>query len=172
MVFFRHGEKPSGGYGQLTCQGLNRALALHSTLTQQFGTPQFLFAPNPLPKISDAAGSFHYVRPIATIEPAAIRLGLPINAQYGYSDIAGLQTELLGTTYASATVFVSWEYQKLQELVQNLMNLYGGGAAVPAWPSTDYDSIYVVRLTRSGGAISAQFEHDFEGLNGLSTSCP
>ena len=28
IVFFRHAEKPSGGYGQLTCQGLNRALAL------------------------------------------------------------------------------------------------------------------------------------------------
>ena len=24
IVFFRHGEKPSGGLGQLTCQGLNR----------------------------------------------------------------------------------------------------------------------------------------------------
>ena len=26
IVFLRHGEKPSGGYGQLTCQGFNRAL--------------------------------------------------------------------------------------------------------------------------------------------------
>ncbi|HMD36804.1 MAG TPA: hypothetical protein VKH42_17645, partial [Vicinamibacterales bacterium] len=163
LVFFRHGEKPSGGYGQLTCQGLNRALALHSTLTRQFGTPQFMFAPNPLPAIGDPAGSFDYVRPLATIEPTAIRLGLPVNAQYGYSDVTGLQTELLSTTYASATVFINWEHQKLQQLVQNLMNLYGGGAAVPAWSSTDYDSVYVVRLTRTGGAISAQFEHDFEG---------
>ena len=172
LVFFRHGEKPSGGYGQLTCQGLNRALALHSTLTRQFGTPQFLFAPNPLPKVSDAAGNFYYVRALATIEPTAIRLGLPVNAQYGYSDITGLQTELLSTTYASATVFISWEYQKLQQLVQNLMNSYGGGASVPAWSSTDYDSIYVVRLARGSGTISAQFEHDFEGLNGEPTSCP
>jgi hypothetical protein len=52
------------------------------------------------------------------------------------------------------------------------MNQYGGGATVPAWSSTDYDSIYVVRLTRDGSAIGAVFEHDFEGLNGLSTSCP
>jgi hypothetical protein len=172
MVFFRHGEKPSGGYGQLTCQGLQRALALHSTLTRQFGTPQYLFAPNPIPKVNDSAGSFYYVRPLATIEPTAIRLGMPVNAQHGYTDITGLQTELLSTTYASATVFISWEHIKLQQLVQNLMNQYGGGSVVPAWASTDYDSIYVVRLTRDGGVTTATFEHDYEGLNGLPTTCP
>jgi hypothetical protein len=26
IVFVRHGEKPQGGFGQLNCQGLNRAL--------------------------------------------------------------------------------------------------------------------------------------------------
>ena len=31
-MFLRHGEKPSGGYGQLTCQGLNRSLALPDIL--------------------------------------------------------------------------------------------------------------------------------------------
>ena len=125
-----------------------------------------------MPKVNDAAGSFYYVRPLATIEPTAIRLGMPVNAQYGYTDIAALQTELTSTAYASATVFVSWEHLKLQELVQNLMNAYGSGVIVPAWPSTDYDSIYVVRLTNSGGTITAQFEHDFEGLDGLPTTCP
>src|SRR3954463_4195806 len=146
LVFFRHGEKPSGGYGQLTCQGLNRALALHSTLTRQFGTPQFMFAPNPLPAIGDPAGSFDYVRPLATIEPTAIRLGMPVNAQYGFSDITGLQNTLLSSTYASATVFIAWEHLKLQEVVQNIMNTYGSGITVPAWSSGDYDSLYVVRV--------------------------
>jgi hypothetical protein len=172
LVFFRHGEKPTGGYGQITCQGLQRALALPDVLTRQFGTPQYLFAPNPLPKVNDQAGSFYYVRPLATIEPTAIRLGMPVNAQYGYSDINGLQSELLSSTYATATIFISWEHLKLQELVQNIMNAYGGGSTVPAWPSGDYDSLYVVRITRNGGAITAQFEHDFEGLNGLPTTCP
>ena len=172
LVFFRHGEKPSGGYGQITCQGLQRALALPAVLGRQFGTPQFLFAPNPSPKVTDTAGSFYYVRPLATIEPTAIRLGMPVNAQYGYDDITSLQTELVSSTYASATVFLSWEHLKLQALVQNLMNAYGGGASVPAWASTDYDSIYVVRLARSGSSVTATFEHDFEGLNGLPTTCP
>jgi len=172
MVFFRHGEKPSGGYGQLTCQGLQRALALHSTLTRQFGTPHFLFAPNPIPKVTDPAGSFYYVRPLATIEPTAIRLGMPVNAQYGHTDVTGLQTELVSTKYASATVFISWEHVMLQRTVQNLMNQYGGGFVVPEWPGTDYDSIFIVRLTRDAGVPTATFEHGFEGLNGMSTTCP
>jgi hypothetical protein len=172
LVFMRHGEKPSGGYGQITCQGLQRALALPDVLTTRFGTPQYIFAPNPSPKVTDPAGSFYYVRPLATIEPTAIKLGMPINAQYGYSDIAGLQAELLKSTYASSTIFIAWEHLKLKDLVQNLMNVYGGGATVPSWGSTDFDSLYVVTLTKTGGAITATFDHQYEGLNGLSTSCP
>jgi hypothetical protein len=172
IVFFRHGEKPSAGEGQLTCQGLNRSLALPGVLAAHFGTPQFLFAPNPTVMVPDSAGSFDYVRPIATIEPTAIRLGLPLNTQYGYTDITGLQAELTRSTYARATVFVAWEHLSLQSLVQKLMNAYGGGLTVPAWASTDFDSLYVVRLTNVGGTITAQFEHDLEGLNGLSTTCP
>ena len=40
IVCIRHGEKPPGGLGQLTCQGLNRALALPKVLLGKFGTPQ------------------------------------------------------------------------------------------------------------------------------------
>jgi hypothetical protein len=40
IVFIRHGEKPSGGYGQITCQGLNRALALPDVLLAKYGKPK------------------------------------------------------------------------------------------------------------------------------------
>src|SRR6187549_3189632 len=78
IVFFRHGEKPSGGYGQLTCQGLNRALALPPVLSAKYGRPHCMYAPNPAVTVSDPAGTFYYVRPLATIEPTAIRLGMPV----------------------------------------------------------------------------------------------
>jgi hypothetical protein len=172
LIFFRHGEKPAGGYGQITCQGLQRALALPNVLIARYGTPDYLFAPNPLPRITDPAGSFSYVRPLATIEPTAIRLGLPVNAQYGYSEITALQNELLSPSYVSSVVFVSWEHLKLRELVQNIMNAYGEGAAVPPWPAEDYDSLYIVRLTNTGGTITAQFQQDYQGLDGLPTTCP
>jgi hypothetical protein len=172
IVFFRHGEKPSGGYGQLTCQGLQRALALPQVLIGRYGAPQYLFAPNPTVMVPDAAGSFYYVRPIATIEPTAIRLGLPLNTRYGYNDAAGIQAELTSGAYASSTVFVAWEHQYLVTIVQNIMNAYGGGTAVPPWTSGDYDGLYIVRLTHANGTTSAQFSRESEGLNNLSTICP
>jgi hypothetical protein len=172
IVFLRHGEKPSGGYGQITCQGLRRALALPPVLTGRFGKPNFIFAPNPVPKVGDVAGNFYYVRPLATIEPTAISLGMPVHAGYGFTDVAGIKAELTNPAYASSTIFVAWEHLKLVEIVQSIMNTYGGGQTVPAWPSGDYDSLYVVTLTNSGGTITATFDQQVEGLNNLPTSCP
>jgi hypothetical protein len=172
IVLFRHGEKPSGGYGQLTCQGLNRALALPPVLIAKYGRPAYLYAPSPAVKVSDPAGSFYYVRPLATIEPTAVQLGMPVNTKYGYNAIASLQAALITPTLADATIFVAWEHLQLQKMVQNIMNSYGGHAVVPAWPSTDYDSLFVVRVDYVGTTISAQFQHEAEGLNGQPTTCP
>jgi hypothetical protein len=172
IVFFRHGEKPSGGLGQLTCQGLNRALALPDVLLAKFGTPDYLYAPNPAIKMSDPAGSFYYVRPLATIEPVAIRSGRSVNTRYGYNDVNGLRQVLIMSSKANSTIFVSWEHAYLVKIVQSIMNAYGGGETVPAWTSGDYDSLYILRLTYANGTIDAQFERDREGLNGLPTSCP
>src|SRR5436190_20102980 len=94
IVSFRHGEKPSGGYGQLTCQGFNRALALPTVLLANYGRPAYLYAPNPAVKVSDPAGSFYYVRPLATIEPTAVKLGMSINTRYAFNDRAGLEAIL------------------------------------------------------------------------------
>jgi hypothetical protein len=172
IVFLRHGEKPAGGYGQLTCQGLQRALALPSVLIGRYGRAQNIFAPNPLPKVSDSAGDFDYVRALTAIEPTAIALGLPVNAEIGYSDVAGLRAALLDPALASSTVFVSWEHLRLVEVVQSIMDTYGSGVTVPAWTSGDYDSLYVVRLRNVGGTVTASFERDVEGLNGVPTTCP
>jgi hypothetical protein len=172
IVFFRHGEKPSGGYGQLTCQGLNRALALPDVLLAKFDRPSYLYAANPAVKISDPAGSFYYVRPLATIEPTAIRLGLSVNTNYGYNNVSGLQSILITSAKANTTIFVSWEHAYLVKVVQSIMNAYGGGVVVPAWTTGDYDSLYIVHVDYSSGTPSATFERDHEGLNGLPTTCP
>ena len=172
IVFMRHGEKPSGGYGQITCQGLNRALQLPDVLLAKYGKPNYIYAPNPTVKISDPAGSFYYLRPLATIEPTAIRLGMNVWTKYGYNDIASLQSALITSTKATSTIFVAWEHQWLQKAVQNIMNAYGGGATVPAWTSGDYDSLYVVRVDYIGSSITARFQLDRQGLNNQLTSCP
>lgn len=172
IVFLRHGEKPSNGYGQLTCQGLNRSLALPPVLTSKYGNAQYVFAPNPAVQVADPAGSFYYVRPLATIEPTAVRLGLPVNTEYGYTDVTGMQNELTSSTYASSTIFVAWEHEYLPEIAQAILNQFGAGVTVPAWTYGDYDTLYIVKITRTGSSTTAQFSLDAEGLNGQSTTCP
>jgi hypothetical protein len=173
IVFFRHGEKPSGGYGQLTCQGLNRALALPDVLLSRFPTPSYLYAPDPGVKIPDPVGSVHYVRPLATIEPTAIRVGLGVNTSYGYNNIAGLRDILIRSYKANTTAYVAWEHAYLVKAVQSIMDVYGGGVAVPAWPSGDYDSLYIVHVTyHADGSAHASFETSREGLDGQATTCP
>jgi len=172
IVFLRHGEKPSGGYGQLTCQGLNRSLALPDVLFAKYGKPTYLYAPNPAVRIPDPAGAFYYVRPLATIEPTAIRAGRPVSTKYGYTDVASLEAALITTSKADATVFVVWEHVQLHRVVQNIINHYGGGATVPAWISGDYDTLFVVRVDYVGGTITARFHKDREGLNSQPTACP
>jgi hypothetical protein len=172
IVFFRHGEKPANGYGQLTCQGLNRALALPTVLNGMFGKPGYLYAPNPAVKVPDPAGSFYYVRPLATIEPTAIRLGMPVNTKYGYTDVASLQAAIITPTKDNTKIFIAWEHAYLVKAVQNIMNAYGGGVTVPAWVTGDYDSLYVLHVSYATATPVAQFHKMAEGLNGQSTVCP
>ena len=173
LVCIRHGEKPPGGFGQLNCQGLNRALALPPVLLGKYGPPQFLFAPNPSSTILDPAGIYDYVRPLATIEPTAIYCGLPVNTQFAYQDIADLEAELKQDTYQKAVVYIAWEHLYLVAFVQGVVQAYGGNVTqVPAWPDDDYDTIFVVRITRIADKAFVSFTVDHEGLNNLSSHCP
>ncbi len=173
IVIMRHGEKPAGGYGQLTCQGLNRALALPRVLGRLFGKPAAIFAPDPSGTVDDPAGRFDYVRPLATIEPTAVAFGLPVNADIGFDDIPALATRLQQPIYGSSLVFVAWEHIKAEALARLILTANGGdGALVPTWTHSDYDSLYVVTLVRSPGGRKASFALMHEGLDGQPTTCP
>jgi hypothetical protein len=172
IVFFRHAEKPAGGYGQLTCQGLNRSLALADVLINRFGRAKWGYAPNPAVKVSDPAGSFYYVRPLVTLAPAAIRSGISVNTNYGYTDVSGLRSILIRSSKANDTVYVAWEHTYLVKAVQSIMNAYGDGAVVPAWTSGDYDTLYIVHVDYTSSGIHAWFERGREGLDGEPTACP
>ncbi len=172
IVFVRHGEKPAKDLGQLSCQGLNRALSLPDVLIGKYGQPNFIMAPLTETKTGHL-GSFSYVRPLATIEPTAIRLGMPVNTQYSYDDIGALQAELTSSTYRNSLIFVAWEHNLLDVLVKNLMQTFGGDPlSVPDWEDTDFDSIFVIKLRTEGEKRTIKFEHTQEGLNGQSTDCP
>jgi hypothetical protein len=175
LICIRHGEKPKGGLGQLTCRGLNRALALPAVLLKKYGTPQYIFAPSPMQKVDGkkSAQDYYYIRPLMTIEPTAIQCGLPVNTAFGFREVKELERELEAEKYQHATVFIAWEHGLLDQFAKNIVrDNHGDAKQVGPWPSGDYDTIFVIRLTRSGGETKISFAADHEGLDNLSDNCP
>jgi hypothetical protein len=178
IVMVRHGEKPVAGLGQLSCRGLNRALALPRLIEGRYGKPDAILAPNPARQKSDVGVSYDYVRPLATIEPTAIYFGLPVSASLGYAETDALRGKLLSPAFRHSLVVVAWEHRMIEQLAREVVTDAGGDpASVPRWNSPDYDSIYVLRVTRSQGAgqgaqMSVSFSVAHQGLNDLPTTCP
>ena len=174
IVLIRHGEKPAAGLGQLDCQGLNRALALPPVIATQFGRPAAIFAPSPAAMKPDGNGNnYYYIRPLATIEPTAIALGMPVNAGIPYNDVKLLQTALLARPYHSGLVLVAWEHKQIVDLTQQLMIAFHGKVSdVPPWKYDDFDVIYILRINWGATPPSIAFTQGHEGLNDLATSCP
>jgi hypothetical protein len=179
IVVLRHGEKAPGGLGQLNCMGLNRALALPKMLIGRFGRASAIFAPNPAVQMRESSFSpkfYSYVRPLATIEPTAIQLGLPVNTQLGFRDIADLQSAVTAPEYANSTIFIAWEHKYAYDFARQMLRSYGlDPSQVPGWPSDDFETLYVFHIIRAAGASSPAmtFSVQQEGLEGsLSRSCP
>jgi hypothetical protein len=176
IAFLRHGEKPPGGLGQLDCRGLNRALRLPQTLAalfpaSTFGKPVAIFAPNPSVREKDHDLKYDYVRALATIEPTAVALGMPVDTQLGFDEVAGLTKELETTDYRDGLVIVAWEHRMAEQAVRTLLKDYGGDPdIVPKWQRDDFDSVYVVTIDRDNRR--ATFERKAEGLNGQPEACP
>jgi hypothetical protein len=173
LVFIRHGEKPPHSLGQLTCQGLNRALALPPVLIGKYGKPDYIFAPDPRQEAVTGTVVYDYVRPLATIEPTAIQLGMPVNTQYNTYSSKQMEAHLLESKYAQSLVFIAWEHNLMEYMVRDIVARFGvDPSVVPAWTNSDYDSLYVIDITREGGKAAAQFRRDHEGLDGQSPLCP
>lgn len=171
IVIIRHGEKPAQGLGQLSCQGLNRALALPQVLLSRYGSPAAIYAPNPAIKKMDKGVPYAYIRPLATIEPLAIRVGLPVNLDWGMTEIAPLSEQLIAL--AEGTIIVAWEHHLAEKLAKNILSALGEKAeSVPEWGDADFDSIYVIRINKAEqGKPRAIFSHEQQNLNGLPAAC-
>lgn len=176
IVCFRHGEKTANELGQLSVPGLNRALALPDILVPKYGPPQFLFAPDPDKDMAggrNGAPKQYYLRPLATIEPLAIKLGLPVNTEFGYRNIAGLEHEILQPRYRQALIFVSWEHHALADFIAHLTaDVSQAPLQAVDWPAPDYDSLFVIRIRRSGDKTTLTVAHDHEGLDHPSDRFP
>ncbi|TDR71616.1 hypothetical protein [Paludibacterium purpuratum] len=169
LVFLRHAEKQPDDLGQLTCQGLNRALALPPRLKTLFGNPDYLFAPNPgVPN-----HGFNYIRPLATIEPTAIQLRMPVNTHYGYDDLDGLMGELDQPRYRQSMVWIAWEHNMIEKLLKRMAARYPtSGIEIDKWPGKEFDRLAVVTLTRDGNTVRMGYRIQQQNLNGMAETCP
>ncbi len=142
-------------------------------LIGKYGQPNYVFAAEPVENQDSAGVNYWYMRALATIEPTAVAAGVTVNVKYDKSDISDVESELAKSKYASAVVYLAWEHTELDQLVVRIScrTTAATQAFVPAWPDTDYDSIFVVTLTRSGSQTNVAFVHDVEGLDGQSASC-
>lgn len=176
LVFLRHAEKPGEGLGQLNCQGLNRALDLATLLPDRFGEADYVFAANPSRHVEEGAHdhSYSYIRPLMTITPSAIRLGLPVNIDYSANDTDDLAEELLRDKYRNATVYTAWSHGYLPDLINAVARKALGGqqAITEDWDGDDFDSLYVLTLTWHDGKATLDTRNLRQGLDDGSSSCP
>ncbi|ENA1753373.1 hypothetical protein ABF220_000603 [Yersinia ruckeri] len=173
LIFIRHAEKSAEGFGQINCQGLNRSLALPSVIKEKFGKPDVIFAPNPTRKKADLGNYYYYLRPLATIEPTAIHFNMPINTRFGQSETEWFIHRLSSEKYANPKILISWAHREIINIARTLMTTFNGDLSqIPHWENDDFDSIYILKITRGDGAPKITFTHDHQGLNELSTSCP
>lgn len=172
IVILRHGEKPAAGLGQLSCQGLNRSLALPRVLLARYGRPTAIYAPNPSIQKKDKGVPYAYIRPLATIEPLAIQLGMPVILNWAMNDVEPLAAALLAAP--DGVQLVAWEHHPGMVLAKTLLAKAGGNPLdVPKWADDDFDSLYVIRIdTAADGSKQAVFAHEHQDLNAMPQACP
>lgn len=176
LVFLRHAEKPAMGLGQLNCQGLNRALDLAEVLPNEFGKADFIFAADPGRHVEEGEGdhSYSYVRPLMTIGPSAIKLGLPVNIDFGANDTSDLAHELMDAKYHDATIYTAWSHGYLPELVNKVAEEASGKKMnlIDDWTGTDFDSLLVMTLEWTNGKASMEYQVVKQNLNDGAATCP
>lgn len=174
LVFVRHGEKPKQGLGLLTCQGLNRSLMLPAWFDANFPRPDYIFAPDPSVKTTEMHGDgqrYDYVRPLLTIGPTAIQLGVPINTQLPFNDPGLLADTLLAPQYRNATIYLAWEHSNIVEFAMVMLTRFNSDAEVPAWPNSDYETVFVFTIDWSK-PDSLNFSVTSQALGPPSETCP
>ncbi|MES2869539.1 MAG: histidine phosphatase family protein [Pseudomonadota bacterium] len=176
LVFMRHAEKPADGLGQLNCQGLNRAIDLATLLPQRYGNADFIFAADPSRQVEEGADddAYNYVRPLMTINPSAIKLGLPINLEFATNDTRALAKELTGDKYHNATIYTAWSHGYLPELINDVAGQALGKKTTLTedWAASDFDSLYVLTLTWHNGKATLLSRVDQQDLNNGAKACP
>jgi len=155
IVVIRHGEKKANkSKGGLSCKGLNRGLALPDMLLQRYGNNiKGIFAPEPvyIKDPGDGDNDSWYLRPIITIDPLAIRMGIAINIHFNMNE--NIDELILSKKLYEAepgVYIVAWEHKHIPLLVDSIMRLYKEEIQIPNWNETEFDRLYVIRIFKNG----------------------
>jgi hypothetical protein len=139
VVIIRHGEKPADG-DNLSCAGLNRALALPAVLDRLLpAPPDFTY----VPIIGTNDDSTSQARMFQTVTPYAVRHNLCVNSDYAVENAKGLAKEL---RQQRGTALLVWAHNNIVKIAKKL-----GLKHPPEWPDEDFDSIWIIDF-HGGGA--------------------
>ena len=145
IVIIRHGEKPASG-DNLSCAGLNRALALPAVLNQLLLVPpDYTY----VPLIGTDGKDTTSIRMLQTVMPYAVQHNLTINSDFAAENIVGLTKKL---RRRRGTVLVVWEHVNIIKIAEEL------GIKSPLdWGDADFDSIWTISF--SGGGAKGKARH-------------
>ena len=171
MYLIRHAEAhPWSGWddGNYVAAGQWRALALPAALKGKI-SPSMVYSIDPAQVTlgaSSIAGNsnFSYVRPSLTVAPYAIANSLPyylvsdINIFDANSPYDTSQFFFFGGQFSNTTILLAWEHNHFPPIITELLSNYfptgkvlpGDVPKVPAWPGSDYDTIWTVKLDAQG----------------------
>jgi len=162
VIIIRHGEKPEEG-DNLSCTGLNRALALPAVLHRLLPTPP---AATYVPIIGTKDDSTSTARMFQTVMPYAVQYNLCVNSNYAVENAAGLAKEL---RHQRGAALVVWEHNAIPEIAKHL-----GIKEEMEWPDDDFDSIWTIEFSGGGAKGKAKHPTLTKSRQGLhpSATCP
>jgi len=131
IVLMRHAEKPQDG-DNLSCQGLNRSLALPKVLNQTIGIPDYIY----IPSIKNDQATKH-LRMLQTITPFAVQYNLKINSEYNEDEIKKVLRDIKNK---QGTILIVWSHSELPDFAKEL-----GLKKSIKWEKDDFDSLWVIQ---------------------------
>ena len=150
IIILRHAEKPDKG-DNLSCEGMNRALALPDVLYSKFKLPDYIFVPS-----INTGKTTGTARMYQTVVPFAVKYNLKIDTKFDVGKEKALCQSILKK---SGTVLVVWEHNNIPAIAQEL-GVTGGDKKLK-WKGSDFDSIWIITFKNG----KAELTTDKENIN-------
>ena len=191
LYIVRHADAHPLNYwtdGNYVCAGQWRALDLPKALRGKISANQ-VYSSDPAQSSPGTEGfSWSGVAPSLTVEPYAIANNLPygLAASFNLSDKNAAEessdfffgthlTDVIGPGLSNQTVLLGWSYQFIQPMVNSLISSYFPSSTPPqvtAWPSTDYDTVWTVKLDAAGNLTVNNTKCEGIDSAALPATCP